>query len=327
MRIKTSIAYDWTVRVILALLVSLLARPVDGAWLKGNLHTHTSESDGDSAPAAVVDWYASHGYAFLAITDHDKLTRVEPRSGIVLIPGEEITDRYAKKPLHVNAFGIDAAIAPAGGSSIVDVLTRNVVAVREAGGIALVNHPNFGWAFGANELLQIPGEFLLEVASGHPYVNMEGPPSAEWMWDQLLSSGRRIWGAAVDDSHHLARPLDPEAVTPGKAWVMVRAEKAEPAAILAALRSGDFYASNGPELETWSNDPERVELRVRAKHGARYRIQFIGDGGRVLQETSGPAASYEVTGSERYVRAKVIDSNGLAAWTQPMFVRSRSSSH
>ncbi|HXI54272.1 MAG TPA: hypothetical protein VNH84_22320 [Candidatus Saccharimonadales bacterium] len=42
-----------------------------GLWWKGNLHTHTFWSDGDDFPESVVDWYKSHGYHFLALSDHN----------------------------------------------------------------------------------------------------------------------------------------------------------------------------------------------------------------------------------------------------------------
>ena len=58
---------------------------------------------------------------------------------------------------------------------------------------------------------------------------------------------------------------------------------------------------------------------AREQNIARYRIHFIGSGGRVLQETPGLTATYTIRGNEKYVRAKVIDSNGLCAWTQPAF--------
>jgi hypothetical protein len=200
----------------------------------------------------------------------------------------------------------------------VEVLQRNVDAVRKGGGIAAINHPNFGWAFGAAELKQIEGAMLLEIASGHPYVNMQGPPSVESMWDELLTSGKRIWGIAVDDSHHLQRPWDTDMAPPGKGWIVVRAEKREAAAILDAIRRGDFYASTGVELESYTASAESIALKVREKNGARYRIQFIGRGGRVLQESAGAEASYAIHGDEGYVRAKVIDSNGRIAWCQPV---------
>lgn len=294
----------------------------DAQWLRGNTHAHTLESDGDSTPAEVARWYRDHGYDFLVITDHDKVTRAD-EPGIVLIPGEEITDRLPKKPLHVCAIGISRVVEPQRGATVVENLQRNVNAVREAGGIAAINHPNFGWAFGADELLKVEGATLLEIASGHPYVNMEGPPSVESMWDRLLTAGKRVYGIGVDDSHHLKRPWDThDMAPPGKAWVMVRAEK-DAAAIVAALARGDFYASTGVELAEYEAGPKKVRVKVREKNFAHYRITFIGKGGKVLQETTGAEATYSIRGRESYVRARVRDSNGKMAWTQPWFVSPR----
>jgi hypothetical protein len=305
-----------TVRTIVVFLVAFVCLPLHAAWFRGNLHTHTLESDGDSTPAEVVRWYAEHGYDFLVITDHDKVTRVADAAGLVLIPGEEVTDRLPKKPLHVNAIGLEAAIKPQGGATVVEVLQRDVDAVRKAGALALINHPNFGWAFGAGELVRIDRANFLEIASGHPFINAAGPPSAESMWDAMLTAGKTIYGVAVDDVHHLKRPWDTDIAPPGKAWVTVRAEKRDAQSILAALAAGDFYASNGVELEDIVTTPKSIEIRVREKNLAHYRIQFIGSHGRLLQETPGARATYAIRGNEGYVRAKVIDSNDKAAWTQ-----------
>lgn len=46
-------------------------------WYKGNLHTHTLWSDGDQFPEVVVQWYLEHGYHFLALSDHNILSRGE----------------------------------------------------------------------------------------------------------------------------------------------------------------------------------------------------------------------------------------------------------
>ena len=42
-------------------------------WLRGNLHAHTTLSDGQLPPEAVIAAYEQAGYDFLAISDHDKL--------------------------------------------------------------------------------------------------------------------------------------------------------------------------------------------------------------------------------------------------------------
>lgn len=302
-------------RIIVAVLASLV-------WLKGNLHTHTAKSDGDSAPEEVAAWYRDHGYDFLVITDHDQITQIEPAAGLVLVAGEEVTDRLPKKPLHVNAIGLTKVVKPQGGATPVEVLQHDIDVIRGAGGLALVNHPNFGWAFGADELLQLHDFNLLEIASGHPYVNTQGPPSHEEMWDRLLAKGRHVWGVAVDDSHHLKRVWDTDVALPGKAWVVVRVETRDAKSIVEALQRGDFYASNGVEILDYTATAKELAVHAKVKNLAHYRVQFIGRDGRVLQETAGAEAKYAIRGDEGYVRAKVIDSNGRMAWMQPVFVRS-----
>jgi len=47
--------------------------PAGDRWYKGNTHAHSLWSDGDEFPEMVADWYKSHGYDFLAISDHDRL--------------------------------------------------------------------------------------------------------------------------------------------------------------------------------------------------------------------------------------------------------------
>lgn len=42
-------------------------------WFKGNLHTHSYWSDGDEFPEVIMDWYKSHDYQFVALTDHNTL--------------------------------------------------------------------------------------------------------------------------------------------------------------------------------------------------------------------------------------------------------------
>jgi hypothetical protein len=303
--------------MLLALLLFLTAS-AEAAWFRGNTHTHTLESDGDSSPEDVVRWYREHGYDFLVITDHDKVTRLDGGT-MLLIPGEEVTDHLPKKPLHLNAIGIDKPVMPQGGTTVVAVLQHDVDAIREAGGIAAINHPNFGWAFGSEQLLQVKGFTLLEIASGHPYVNMNGPPSVESMWDDLLTAGRRVWGIAVDDSHHLKRPWDRDIAPPGKAWIVVRAATREQAPILKAIREGDFYASTGVELVDYTVTASAMTITIKTSNLAHYRTQFIGPHGKVLRETADNPATFDLSSSSGYVRAKVIDSNGRLAWLQPWF--------
>jgi hypothetical protein len=102
--------------------------------------------------------------------------------------------------------------------------------------------------------------------------------------------------------------------------VVVRAERLEAKALLAALERGDFYASTGVELSDYQADAKAVTVTVKPNTYSKYRIQFIGNGGKLLQESLASPATYAIRGDEGYVRARIVESNGMMAWTQPVRV-------
>lgn len=316
--------------VVCVAALSQTAAPEKQRWFKGNTHTHTLNSDGDSTPYDVVKWYREHGYNFVFITDHEYITNVAvlnelfgKAGSFVVISGQEVTDRFDSKPLHINALGIDSVVMPNALAGSVATLQKNIDDVRAKGGVPQLNHPNFGWALTAAEIKQLKNITLVEIFNGHPLVNNlggGGSPSAEQIWDDVLSSGRVMYGIADDDSHYFKRPGDKTAPLPGQAWVYVRASELTPTAVLSALDRGDFYASTGVELEEYSADGSGIALKIKEQRGSKYRIEFIGRGGRVFAESAQSPATYRFKGNELYVRAKVYESNGKLAWTQPIFV-------
>ena len=48
----------------------------EGNWYKGNLHTHSTNSDGRKTPEEIVQIYKDHGYQFLAFTEHELSIRI-----------------------------------------------------------------------------------------------------------------------------------------------------------------------------------------------------------------------------------------------------------
>ena len=317
--------------VLVASLTPAAAQDGPLRWYKGNTHTHTLNSDGDSTPDEVVRWYREHRYHFLVLSDHNFLTPVSGLSAVhaaegkfLLIPGEEVTDRFGEKPLHVNGLNLRTLVEPQGGSSVTDTLQRNVTAIRRVEGVPHINHPNFGWAIPPDALEAVHDYRLFEIFNGHPEVNNLGgadAPSLEQMWDRLLTAGKRVYGIAVDDAHHFKRPGDPDASGPGRGWIVVRARALTAEAILSAMEAGQFYASTGVELEDVAASDVELRVRVKLRGTTKCRVQFVGEGGRVLQEAPGPDAVYRFAGHEPYVRARVADSNGRLAWVQPVFVK------
>ncbi|MBI5544236.1 MAG: CehA/McbA family metallohydrolase, partial [Deltaproteobacteria bacterium] len=287
----------------------------------------TDKSDGDSAPAAVAQWYFDHGYDFLVISDHNWLTDPVPVRAEVMVsdreflmvPGEEITNLSW---VHVNGIGIATRIPPSLLSAPSAAAAESIAAVRAQRGIPIVNHPNYGWGLGVRTLLETGGMTHLEVFNGSPATHSSGDgshPSVEVLWDRVLSGGKRVFAVAVDDAHRF-KTWGSEYANPGNGWIAVRAPELTQQALLDAIDQGNFYASTGVVLSEVELSRGRVGLKIAAVPFRDYSTEFIGQGGRTLQSADGVDVSYAVLGYEGYVRARVTDSSGAHAWTQPVFL-------
>ena len=266
----------------------------------------------------------------------------------LLIPAEEITD----KGVHINATNIGELIEPQGGTSFVETVRNNLRAVAEQTTrtgreiLPSLNHPNLGdKGVTPEELAWVTENRFFEVWNG---VEGDGDlgsikrHSLERMWDITTTlrlaqyQAPPMFGLATDDSHDYHGK---QRAKPGRGWVMVRADSLSTAAILAALKAGDFYSSTGVELAELEYDPvgRRLRLEVKPDGDAEFTINFLGtpknfdpntvprtdpttgevvagvldysaDVGKVLASTTGLRAEYPLTGAELYVRAEVISS-------------------
>lgn len=315
--------------ILSAVVLSLFsAAPAAPDWYKGNTHTHTDRSDGDSPPEEVVEWYRSHGYHFVVITDHNRTASVEAlnrkygaANRFLVIVGNEITCRSEGKPVHLTALNVLGKLFPWSMRTRGETLAENIGRICAAGATPVICHPNDGWALDVDTLAKVERCGLLEVWNRHPEVNNAGGgglPGTEAMWDSLLTRGKRYYGVACDDLHHLG-DTSPGAAGPGRGWVSVRCGKLTPEEIAKAMERGDFYASTGVELRDIRYDGKVLRLSVRKGGPVRYTVEFIGENGRVMEKRNNPECEYRFTGEERYIRARVTDSNGLQAWTQPIF--------
>jgi hypothetical protein len=292
-------------------------------FLKGNLHTHTNRSDGNDAPEDVVAWYRSHGYQFVALTDHN--LRSDPSrygrdDGFTVLSGEEISMTGAGRQVHVNGLCTRETIGGGAFAAATDALAWATAQVAAQGGVALVNHPNFDRGLTADDLLAARRASLLEIASGHPYVFSDGVgerPSHEALWDWSLGHDLRFAGVAVDDTHRLEGAGDPPAY-PGRGWVEVFADRVDARVICEALRRGRLYASTGVRLSRIRVTPSTYD--VWADEDAT--VAFIGCGGAILERREvrrGERASYEARGDEGCVRARV-ERDERRAWTPAVFL-------
>lgn len=346
-------------------------------WYKGNTHAHTTVSDGNAPPGYVVNWYHEQGYNFLVLTDHNKFVNpdsiglpVNLRDDFILIPGEEVTGKWV---IHTTALNINGFVPPGNDfNSKTEVIQNHVRSIMSHSGIPVLNHPNFGSGAQASDILPVEGLRLMELYNGYPWSYNWGKEgehiSVAAKWDSLLSWGFEIYGVASDDAHHYDQ-FYPDKINPGRGWVMVRTSMLCNDSVTAAMDRGDFYASNGVILKnvdvtdesyTVEIDMEATKEQMKSPYLSGeigiegepgFSIDFIGQGGKVLQHTGlegsvsvvngltvisadgnfrgKPSATYRFTSQDKYVRCRVTFCRKrkrydevyekLYAWTQPVF--------
>lgn len=287
--------------------------------------------------------------------------RFEKPNRFLLVPGEEISDSFEDKQIHINGANLVETIPPQGGGSVAEIIANDVIAVREQGRsadrlvYAQVNHPNFTWAVGADHLAGMPsvepsGPAFFEVYNGHFLVHNAGDslhPSTDRLWDLALTERLRsgagiLYGVGTDDTHDYHMESPHGGAQPGRGWVVVRADTLSTEALIRAMLGGDFYASSGVELDSIHGEDDELTIVIRPEAGVTYTTRFIGTSvhadrpeeiGIVFAEVEGPRAEYRFLGDELYVRAKVISSKVKAnapvegsgeteaAWVQPVVPR------
>ena len=276
-----------------------------GAWLRGNLHAHTTNSDGARPTQQVIDDYAARGYEFLMISDHDIYTSAEDLGkfedrGMVLVPGNEVS---ANGPhmLHVHA---DGFVEPSAERQAV------IDAIDAGRGFSVFNHPNWQQEFDHCPfavLEHCTGYTGLEIYNG--VIGLQaGSPYATNKWDMLLSAGRKVWGFAHDDSHAEGD------VELGWNCAYVTDRSAE--GVAAALQAGRFYASTGVTIE--AIEVSGMHIRIATKDARR--VVALADYGRRIAVADATEIEVAVPDDMRYVRFECWGDGERSAWTQPLFL-------
>lgn len=210
--------------------------------------------------------------------------------------------------------------------------------------------------FSPKDLIALPQIRLFELNNNSLDGRYDAHPEGwkpEEFWD-VVNAHRAahdqplLLGMGSDDRH--------DYTTDPKAWSVVRAESLEVGQLLAAIREGDFYASNGLDFEDIQFDGQSLSVKIDVREEGRYRIEFIGTKkdydpssqvldvakgprnparkidvfsdsiGTVLDAVEGTEGSYTLKPDDLYVRAKIVRvgqesqtdwESRPAAWTQP----------
>ncbi|MBY0336768.1 MAG: hypothetical protein K2X11_09145 [Acetobacteraceae bacterium] len=288
-----------------------------GRFLKGNLHTHSTLSDGAKTPAEVCALYAEGGYDFLALTDHfwEKYgfpiadTRPFRRPGFTTLLGAELHAPATRlgDPWHILSVGLPLDFAPTPATETGPELAARAAA---AGAFVAIAHPEW-YGLTIEDAESLAAAHAVEVHNHTSHVRTARGGGA-YLADALLARGRRVNLIAVDDAHFRSRDWF-------GGWVMVRAAEATPEAILAALKAGYFYASQGPRIEAvlWGEDSVEVHCSpaasvIAAGHAWR-ATQALGEG---LTRVTLPLG---VLRGGNHARIVVTDAEGRRAWSNPRF--------
>ena len=278
-----------------------------GNWYKGNLHLHTTNSDGFLTDEEVIARYSEGGYDFIAITDHWKVYQqngCRSTSQLLVIEGIELDgfDEHGAN-LHVLAIGVS------NGLSTQKNFNTALRAAREQGALLVWAHPH---CTGNKVSEGMRHKFHGIEIYNHTSQCEIGKGFATTYWDALLENKPNFLGFAVDDTHF----------SPGErfwngGWVMVNAKECTKKAILDSLFKGNFYSSRGPMFESIQVDENKIRV---ATSPVKY-VRLVGPkslGTWIVAEGNG-IKEFEIPSGWTYARLEIEDENGKCAWSNPLF--------
>ncbi len=227
-----------------------------GSWYKGDLHSHTLYSDGDSTVAAVIARAEETGFDFFAITDHDTSMGGNPvhwldpsyRSDtMTLLYGVEWTTPKG----HANIW----AAGPFDYTPLWQANRRrdasaacNTAHANDA--LFSINHPTSifvsPWAYDMFDCID-----SVEVWNGMYRFPSFNRWAGNFFWDSILQSGRRITGVGGSDTHQLER-WQTLFLGHGNPTTWVFAADQSAPALIAGIQHGHVsisYAPEAPRLE------------------------------------------------------------------------------
>jgi hypothetical protein len=299
-----------------------------GRFWRGNLHTHSTLSDGALAPDQVVDAYKAAGYDFMMLSEHflgryswpvADTRKARSNSFITLIGAELHAPMTAVGELwHIVAAGLPLDFAPAEDGETGAGLARRAV---ESGAFVGIAHP--AWS-----QLTIEDGRAIEAAHAVEIYNhgcaMECDRGDGWyLMDQLLNDGRRLTAFATDDAHFTHGEYDAFG-----GWVEVKAETLEPESLLAALKAGHYYASQGPRIHELAISGSELTIACSPVD----TISVMGGTSRTACRVGRAitSATIDLSNLERswlpqqtrsaWLRVALVDGKGRRAWTNPIWL-------
>lgn len=275
-------------------------------WLKGNLHLHTTNSDGRKTPEEACQLYRESGYDFLSITDHWKMSDSGDYNGMVLIPGCEynVGNTPREGIYHILSIGTSQLPLINNDSSAQQMID----AIHAAGGLAGLAHP--AWSLNSTEqICNLHNVDFTEIFNSVSDLPHNARPYSGLILDTLAANGYFYNLAATDDAHFY-EPCDQ-----CRSFVYVQALECNEQAILTALKTGRFYASQGPQMDVRLENG-KVIVDCSPVDEIVYYSDTVFSPARSQIGKNMTHSEYKPHDSDTYVRVEIRNSLGQYAWSQ-----------
>lgn len=287
---------------------------------KANLHTHSKTSDGQHSLEQLASFYRAENYDVLAVSDHYAANRVSAidSGDLLLLSGMEVHPVGPRGiVLHLLALNVPEDFADPSKLPYQEAIER----VREAGGECILAHP-YWCGLNCYDIMEIKNLIGIEVYNtstryiGRDY-NMQ-------VWDDILQLGYHLPAIAVDDTHGTKDLF--------RGWTMICAREKTPAALMDALKSASFYASQGPLIHkiNFADNIFSIECSPCAELIVMGNCPFgrcgtiPGLGAATVEELN---KTKEITSFKTeipadagltYIRCQLKDKDGNYAWSAPI---------
>ena len=287
-----------------------------GRFYRGNLHTHSTNSDGKLHVEEVCQRYRDAGYDFISLSEHFMDHYDFPISDTRAYRSENFTTLIAAElhqgktsvgeTWHILAVGVPVDFAkPEEGEGAAQIAER----AAKAGAFIGIVHPSW-YGLTVEDAKTITSAHAVEIYNHGSEVEVER--GEDWPFcDLLLNDGWRLSGFATDDAHDVTHDAF-------GGWINVRADSLDPDALCDSMKAGRYYSSQGPEIHDIRIDDG--ELQVDCSPASNISLQGRGSrskfvSGDRLEKASFPTERFE----DAYVRVTVRDDQGRKAWSNPIW--------
>ena len=307
-----------------------------GRFYKGNLHCHSTDSDGSLSWRELADMYRRAGYSFLGFSEHEKFCVHSDDGGygdFFLVPCVEWSASLVEngdllKTHHV--LGVAGIPSLREGTDVMAMRDGDIMPfmpfrgaesaeemaayLRERGLLAIYNHPRWS-RITPEDVGPLSGYAALEVYNHN--CEMENHTGyGDGLWDYLLSCGVRVNAVAGDDNHNAHGMPDSFG-----GWIAVYARECSFDSIMTAISVGAYYSSCGPEIFEFGIRGDEVFVECSPVEAVRFVAGGVAGAGSVVRGCGLTNARMTLSGREQYLRIECVDKQGRTAWSNPIYSR------